>query len=124
MLSSEPFFGTFIYRKSSQIPALPIVLLLGNHSSGKSTFINYYTGRYASFPHRTDLTRQIQHTGVAPTDDSFTLIVPGNSDSDKDGRTLTGDPDFGFSSLTEFGPKFLGHVNLKVCHSNIIFIGK
>ncbi|KAK8805451.1 hypothetical protein WA158_002107 [Blastocystis sp. Blastoise] len=98
---SEKCMGP-VDRRANQIPALPMVLLLGNHSSGKSTFINYYTGR------------PIQHTGVAPTDDSFTLIVPGNEDSDKDGRTLTGDPDFGFSSLTEFGPKFLGHVSLKV----------
>ena len=25
--------------------------------------------------------RNIQHTGVAPTDDSFTVIVPGNENS-------------------------------------------
>ena len=36
---------------------LPIVLLLGNHSSGKSSFINYVLGR------------EVQTTGVAPTDD-------------------------------------------------------
>jgi hypothetical protein len=74
---------------------LPMVLALGNHSSGtcawhalscktcsrkthfccafflhvtgKSSFINYITGR------------KIQTTGVAPTDDSFTIIAPGIS---------------------------------------------
>jgi hypothetical protein len=37
--------------------ALPFVLLVGNHSSGKSSFINYVLGK------------KIQTTGVAPTDD-------------------------------------------------------
>jgi polynucleotide 5'-kinase involved in rRNA processing len=45
--------------------ALPFVFLLGNHSSGKSSFINYVCQR------------KIQTAGVAPTDDSFTVICPG-----------------------------------------------
>ena len=32
-------------RTTQQIPAMPIVFMLGNHSSGKSTFINYITGQ-------------------------------------------------------------------------------
>ena len=53
------------------------------------------------------IARQVQHTGVAPTDDSFTVIVPGKENSTKDGRTLVDDPDFGWrtaafwSSLSE-----------------------
>ena len=46
----------------------PIVLILGNYSSGKSTFINELLGR------------EVQRTGQAPTDDSFTIITaPGTS---------------------------------------------
>lgn len=45
--------------------ALPFVLLLGNHSSGKSSFVNYVCQR------------KIQTAGVAPTDDGFTIIMPG-----------------------------------------------
>ena len=41
----------------------PIVLIIGNYSSGKSTFINELVGQ------------QIQRTGQAPTDDSFTIIT-------------------------------------------------
>ena len=41
----------------------PIVLILGNYSSGKSTLINELIGQ------------KIQSTGQAPTDDSFTVIT-------------------------------------------------
>lgn len=42
---------------------------MGNHSSGKSSFINYAMGR------------DVQTAGVAPTDDCFTVITPGPEDS-------------------------------------------
>ena len=45
---------------SARLRAPPTVLLLGNHSSGKSSTINHLLGR------------DIQRTGVAPTDDCFT----------------------------------------------------
>ena len=71
--------------------ALPFVFLVGNHSSGKSSFINYVLGR------------QVQTAGVAPTDDSFTIIAPGPADRDQDGPSVIGDPDMGFQSLRQFG---------------------
>lgn len=58
--------------------ALPMVFLLGNHSSGKSSFINYV------------LQSRIQECGVAPTDDKFTVIAGGDEDIDKDGNSLIG----------------------------------
>jgi len=81
---------------------LPFVFLLGNHSSGKSSFINYV------------LQRKIQTAGVAPTDDSFTIISPGPQDIDQDGPALVGDPDMGFSGLRHFGPALIHHIQLKV----------
>ena len=82
----------------------PIVLLLGNHSSGKSSFINYL------------VKRKIQSTGVAPTDDNFTII--GSSDSgedvDRNGPALVGDPDLGFGGLRMFGPVLVNHTQLKL----------
>lgn len=59
--------------------------------------------------------RNIQHTGVAPTDDSFTVIVSGTENAIKDGRTLVDDPDFGFGGLHRFGLPFLSHLSMKVC---------
>ena len=72
-------------------PSMPFVFCLGNHSSGKSTFINHVLGQ------------KIQSTGVAPTDDSFTVIAPGKQDLDQDGPALVGNPEAGFSGLRTFG---------------------
>lgn len=80
----------------------PFVLLLGNHSSGKSSFINHI------------LKRKVQMTGVAPTDDNFTIIGPGETDIDRNGPALIGDPDLGFSGLKAFGPVLVNHTQLKV----------
>lgn len=88
--------------KSYKPTPLPFVFLLGNHSSGKSSFINF-------------LQRStVQQTGIAPTDDGFTIIAPGPADVDQDGPSLIGDPDFGFSELRGFGPGLIHHVKLKV----------
>ena len=81
---------------------LPFVLLLGNHSSGKSSFINYVLGR------------PVQATGVAPTDDGFTVIKPGAQDVDRAGASFVGDPAMGFAPLRSFGPPFMSHFKLKV----------
>jgi len=81
---------------------LPFVFLLGNHSSGKSSFINYVCKR------------PIQTAGVAPTDDSFTIIAPGPSDIDQDGPSIVGDPDMGFAGLRHFGPDLIHHTQLKI----------
>jgi hypothetical protein len=81
---------------------LPFVFLLGNHSSGKSSFVNYVCQR------------KVQTSGVAPTDDSFTVIVPGPADMDRDGPAFIGDPDMGFSGLRSFGPHLIHHTQLKV----------
>lgn len=75
---------------------------MGNHSSGKSSFINHV------------LKRPVQTAGVAPTDDDFTVIAPGPVDVDRDGPTLIGDPDLGFGPLRRFGPTLMHHASLKI----------
>lgn len=89
-------------KHSDKGTSLPFVLLVGNHSSGKSSFINYVMGR------------NVQTAGVAPTDDCFTVIAPGPQDSDQDGPALIGDPDMGFGNLRQFGPTLIHHTQLKV----------
>jgi Dynamin family len=93
-----------------------MVLCVGNHSSGKSSFINYVLGR------------NVQTAGVAPTDDCFTIIAPSdvihpnpdatNSDYDQDGFAIIGNPDYGFTSLRQFGPTLQHHTVFKL-RSNI-----
>eukprot|EP00600_Ochromonadales_sp_CCMP1393_P000817 CAMPEP_0174983848 /NCGR_PEP_ID=MMETSP0004_2-20121128/17382_1 /TAXON_ID=420556 /ORGANISM="Ochromonas sp., Strain CCMP1393" /LENGTH=514 /DNA_ID=CAMNT_0016236167 /DNA_START=214 /DNA_END=1758 /DNA_ORIENTATION=+ len=89
-------------KTSQKNTVLPFVFLLGNHSSGKSSFINYV------------LQRKVQTAGVAPTDDSFTIIVPGPSDVDRDGPSFIGDPEMGFAGLRTFGPPLVHHTKLKI----------
>merc|ERR1719203_1575718 len=89
-------------RNSDRGTSLPFVFLVGNHSSGKSSFINHVLGR------------PVQTTGVAPTDDCFTVIAPGPEDVDQDGPALVGDPDIGFEGLRQFGPTLVHHSQLKV----------
>jgi GTP-binding protein EngB required for normal cell division len=89
-------------KHSDKGTSLPFVFLVGNHSSGKSSFVNYVMGR------------TIQTAGVAPTDDCFTVIAPGPKDTDQDGPALVGDPDMGFGNLRQFGPTLIHHTQLKV----------
>ena len=107
---NEKLGGTAIPPPSDRGTSLPFCLLVGNHSSGKSSFINYI------------LQRNIQKAGVAPTDDSFTVIAPGPEDKDSDGPTLVGNPDLGFSSLRQFGPTLIHHTQLKQRNSHLKFM--
>ncbi|ORC87901.1 uncharacterized protein TM35_000191450 [Trypanosoma theileri] len=78
-----------------------MVMLLGNHSAGKSTIINYLLGR------------EVQRTGVAPTDDGFTIIQRGNEDNDDDGPTSVSDPRYQLQDLQKFGLHFVHRFKIK-----------
>jgi GTP-binding protein EngB required for normal cell division len=104
---------------TNQSIKLPMVLCVGNHSSGKSSFINYVLGR------------NVQTAGVAPTDDCFTIIAPNDTinpdgskkDYDQDGFAIIGNPDYGFTSLRQFGPTLQHHTVFKLrSHINSNFI--
>ncbi len=84
---------------ASSISAPPMVLLLGNHSSGKSSLINHLLGR------------KVQRTGVAPTDDGFTVLMHGDDERSIDGAALTTHPDLPFTDLSRFGPGLVQHMN-------------
>ena len=82
----------------------PIVLLLGNYSSGKSTFINELIGR------------EIQRTGQAPTDDSFTVITAPDAGGDEielPGSDLVNDSRLPFALFKTFGEQFVSHFRMK-----------
>lgn len=88
----------------------PLVLVLGNYSSGKSTLINEF------------LEADIQATGQAPTDDTFTVIthddsVPPSDDvriiEERDGKFLLNDPEYPFETLKKHGQRFASHFRLK-----------
>ncbi|MFZ0484159.1 MAG: dynamin family protein [Desulfobacterales bacterium] len=88
----------------------PMVLVLGNYSSGKSTLINEFLGA------------DIQATGQAPTDDSFTVITHDDAGScaenvcvveERDGKFLLHDPEYPFETLRKHGQRFASHFRLK-----------
>lgn len=86
---------------ASETSGPPMVLLLGNHSSGKSSFINYLVGE------------DLQRTGIAPVDDGFTIIAHGDGEADKDGETVVTNPKLAWQDLSRFGPRFLSHLKLR-----------
>ena len=98
----------------STIKWRPMVLILGNYSSGKSTLINEFLGA------------DIQAIGQAPTDDSFTIIThdPTGPDTDavrvteeRDGKFLLHDPEYPFEILKKHGQRFASHFRLKKINS-------
>lgn len=94
----------------SNIKWRPQVLVLGNYSSGKSTLINEFLGG------------DIQGTGQAPTDDSFTIITYDDSKEagtgvrvteSRDGKFLLNDPEYPFEALKRHGQRFAAHFRMK-----------
>lgn len=83
-------------------PFTPMVLVIGNHSSGKSTFINKLLGK------------EVQDTGVAPTDDGFTILERRTSSETEDGPTVLGCPENRpYAELQRFGQIFAGVLRRK-----------
>ena len=89
----------------------PMVLVIGNYSSGKSTFVNSLVGnRHAQ-----------QEVGAAPTDSGFTLLLKTpatESAAAGDVQLLQGsgvlnNPQLGFSDLKRFGPALEARLKLK-----------
>ncbi len=81
----------------------PIVLIIGNYSSGKSTLINELIGH------------DIQRTGQAPTDDSFTVITFDTDQSPKEipGSTLVNDSQLPFVGFKKYGESLISHLCMK-----------
>lgn len=97
-----------------QIKWRPIVLVLGNYSSGKSSMINDLLGA------------PIQETGQAPTDDSFTIIAGDEKMIGQgavrctniiEGQAVLADPEFPFGSLTRHGQRFASHIRMKMVNA-------
>eukprot|EP00931_Biecheleriopsis_adriatica_P045635 TRINITY_DN26133_c0_g1_i1.p1 TRINITY_DN26133_c0_g1~~TRINITY_DN26133_c0_g1_i1.p1 ORF type:complete len:635 (-),score=127.74 TRINITY_DN26133_c0_g1_i1:49-1953(-) len=83
-------------------PFTPMVLIIGNHSSGKSTFVNKLLGQ------------EVQQTGVAPTDDGFTILERRTASDHEDGPTVLGCPENRpYAELQRFGQIFSGHLRRK-----------
>lgn len=75
----------------------PQILLIGQYSVGKTSFIRYILGR--DFPG--------QRIGPEPTTDRFTVLINGPEERTIPGNALSVHPDLPFRGLERFGVSFL-----------------
>ena len=99
---AEMYYYTFS-RPSVTVGGTPSVIFLGNHSSGKSSLVNWILGG-----------SPVQDTGVAPTDDGFTVIMFGEHEEDIVGPAAVARLPEEFRCLEPLGPAFLQHLKVKV----------
>ena len=77
--------------------AQPTVLLLGQYSTGKTTFIKHLLGREAPG----------MHIGPEPTTDKFMAVLHGREERVIPGNALSMQTDRPFTALNRFGTQFL-----------------
>lgn len=99
---AQSYYFTFS-RPSVTVGGTPSVIFLGNHSSGKSSLVNWILGG-----------DPVQDTGVAPTDDGFTVIMYGEQEEDIVGPAALARLPEEFRCLEVLGPAFLQHLKVKV----------
>ncbi|KAG8514598.1 EH domain-containing protein 4 [Galemys pyrenaicus] len=75
----------------------PMILLVGQYSTGKTTFIRYLLEQ--DFPG--------MRIGPEPTTDSFIAVMYGESEGNTPGNALVVDPKKPFRKLSRFGNAFL-----------------
>ncbi len=90
--------------------AKPSVLLLGQYSTGKTTFIKYLLGR--EYPGL--------HIGPEPTTDRFVVVAHGPDDRRTPGNTLVVQPDKPFTGLAQFGNGFLAKFESATCDNRLL----
>jgi hypothetical protein len=77
----------------------PMVLLIGQYSVGKTSFIRYLLGR--------DFPGAAFRIGPEPTTERFVAVMYGDQDKTTPGNALASQPDTPFHSLKKFGTNFL-----------------
>ncbi|PVV01772.1 hypothetical protein BB560_003797 [Smittium megazygosporum] len=82
---------------AQDISTNPMVLLLGQYSTGKTTFIEYILGE--SYPG--------SYVGIEPTTDKFTAVMSGQEKKIIPGHAAAVSGELPFSSLQKFGTNFL-----------------
>ncbi|PWA60603.1 EPS15-like protein [Artemisia annua] len=82
---------------NSDFDAKPMVMLLGQYSTGKTTFIKHLLR--SSYPGA--------HIGPEPTTDRFVVVMNGPDERSIPGNTVAVQADMPYSGLTNFGTAFL-----------------
>ncbi|KAJ9153833.1 hypothetical protein P3X46_027234 [Hevea brasiliensis] len=82
---------------NSDFDAKPMVMLLGQYSTGKTTFIKHLLK--SGYPGA--------HIGPEPTTDRFVVVMSGTDERSIPGNTVAVQADMPFNGLTTFGTAFL-----------------
>lgn len=100
----------YTFRRPSVTPdGVPCMVFLGNHSSGKSTLLNWLLGG-----------DPIQESGLAPTDDGFTVLLFGEVEEDVCGPAALARLPQEFHLLESFGDTFLQHLKVKIRNRQLL----
>mmetsp|Transcript_16845 Transcript_16845/g.32878 ORF Transcript_16845/g.32878 Transcript_16845/m.32878 type:complete len:518 (-) Transcript_16845:196-1749(-) len=94
----------------TDIDAKPLVLLIGQYSTGKTSFIRYLLER--DFPGC--------HIGPEPTTDRFVAVMHSHEERQIPGNALAADSDRPFTALNKFGMSFLNRFEASLCPSPIL----
>lgn len=105
-------FGSFFspLLNEGDFEAKPSVLLLGQYSTGKSTFVKYLLGR--DYPGI--------HIGPEPTTDRFVVVMHGPDDRRTPGNTLVVQTDKPFTGLAQYGNGFLSKFESAECENRLL----
>lgn len=113
----QPAEGYYNFREFHSAPldmayfqAKPMVLLLGEYSVGKTSFIKYLLER--SFP--------AMQIGPEPTTDKFHIVTHGEFDKMLPGHALVVDPTKPFRELDRFGGNFLNRLQCSTVRSSVL----
>ncbi|RYG68936.1 hypothetical protein EON64_04005 [archaeon] len=94
----------------SELSAKATVLLIGQYSTGKTSFIRTLIG--TDYPE--------MHIGPEPTTDRFIAVVHGEETKTIKGNALTGVSDLPFSGLSVFGTSFLNKFSAAVVNAPLL----
>eukprot|EP00005_Dracoamoeba_jomungandri_P001520 CAMPEP_0174261932 /NCGR_PEP_ID=MMETSP0439-20130205/12672_1 /TAXON_ID=0 /ORGANISM="Stereomyxa ramosa, Strain Chinc5" /LENGTH=513 /DNA_ID=CAMNT_0015346549 /DNA_START=35 /DNA_END=1576 /DNA_ORIENTATION=- len=104
----DEFHAPFL--RECDFRAKPMVLLLGQYSVGKTSFIKFLLGR--DFPG--------MMIGPNPTTDRFVAIMHGDDDRVIPGNAVAVDDDKPFHALNRFGASFLGKFEASECSAPVL----
>lgn len=105
-------FGSFFSSllSESDFEAKPSVLLLGQYSTGKTTFIKHLLGR--DYPGI--------HIGPEPTTDRFVVVTHAVEERRTPGNTLIVQPDQPWQGLAQYGNGFLAKFEAASCANKLL----
>ncbi|ESN89840.1 hypothetical protein HELRODRAFT_91367 [Helobdella robusta] len=102
--------------EDSDFSAKPMILLIGQYSTGKTTFIRSIIEQ--DYPG--------MRIGPEPTTDNFTIISDGPTESIIPGNALVSDKSLPYGQLAKFGNAFLNRLQMSTVPSpvleNVVFI--